>query len=75
VLDEETVVAAVDAPLLHTYALPPAAVRVTLDGVQKVVAPDGVMEAVGTVNVILSVNGDVRLKISQGCVPLNENIL
>jgi len=46
------------APVLHEYDTPPDAVSVTVAGVQKVVAPDGVMAAVGlalTVTVPLAV--------------------
>jgi hypothetical protein len=44
---ELTVIAAVVGPLLHAYVPPPEAVNVTVPGLQKVVAPDGVIVAVG----------------------------
>ena len=42
-------IAAVVAAVLHRYVPPPVAVRVTLPGEQKVVAPDAVIPAVGVV--------------------------
>jgi len=42
-----TVIGGETAPVLHKYVPPPEAVSFTLPGAQKVVAPDGVMVAVG----------------------------
>ena len=60
VLEVLTVVAAVTAALLHAYEDPPEAVSVTLPGAQKVVAPDGVIAAVGMVIAKEPVSGLVR---------------
>ena len=75
VAEEPTVMLAAVDPVVHEYETPPEAVRPTVAGTQKVVAPEGVITAVGTAGVKDPARGAETSKESHGMVPLYEKIL